>query len=526
LAAIALVVITTIGLLGMGSEVSITSSNKLLSISLNSIEVYAQTQFEQLGANGYAKIEPSGTQVRGNKVVIRVDLYLNPDDAYYDKTHVYVIDENSPDFLAGYLGKVDKDGIPRDEADYQKWIDGLPRIWQDNPFHTHFLNFSPDATDAEIKVEIERTLDYFYSFHKACWDAGVEFIEEWKRIPIREGTIRAPFVAGSLADKVSSEAKVEDIKGRLPEFDIAKSTTGEFVLPTGHQTIDIGSAAIDRAATFGGYYTFLNLNNPANADGSLDTIEIWAATNLTYTYIGTVFLVSGTTYECRDFENIGNVTAGSKQTFSGLDCDVVTGDFMANRHGNTGTIEKDSTGFAGIRYTSATNYIDTIGEQGNYSTLLDGDAISLYGTGAEAFTGSLTNDPNTKAFGIVAASSTYYADGSAPSNPVGDGDCTFTITNDGASTEDIDMKISDFTGGVGWNIVAGAPGSNEVRITAYYSGQNPASGLVLANTDAEFYDALAASATIKWDFKFETGSSFTDGVAKSATLTLTAVAED
>ena len=87
------------------------------------------------------------------------------------------------------------------------------------------------------------------------------------------------------------------------------------------------------------------------------------------------------------------------------------------------------------------------------------------------------------------------------------------------------MEISDFTGGTGWNIVAASPGANEVKVTAYYSGQNPASGLVLANTDAEFYDGLAASAHIHWDFSVLTGTSWTDGVAKSSTITITARAE-
>ena len=138
----------------------------------------------------------------------------------------------------------------------------------------------------------------------------------------------------------------------------------------------------------------------------------------------------------------------------------------------------------------------------------------------------ISNTPTSKAFSIVAASSTYYAFGSAPSNPLQDSEATFTVTNNGAVTIDLDMKLADCTGGVGWNIASGSPGANEIRVTAYWSGQNPASGLVLANTDAEFYDALAASGTKKWDFKLETGSSFTDGVAKSCILTLTATAED
>lgn len=145
--------------------------------------------------------------------------------------------------------------------------------------------------------------------------------------------------------------------------------------------------------------------------------------------------------------------------------------------------------------------------------------------GGEEAIYNISNTPSTKGFGIVVVGTSYYAYGSAPSNPVQDGECIFTITNNGAAC-DLDMKISDFTGGVGWNIVSVAPGSDEARITVYYSGQNPTNGLVLSNTDAEFYDGLASSSTIKWDFKIETGSSFGDGVEKTATITITAVAED
>jgi len=108
---------------------------------------------------------------------------------------------------------------------------------------------------------------------------------------------------------------------------------------------------------------------------------------------------------------------------------------------------------------------------------------------------------------------------------VSDSDCTFTITNNATNAIDLDMKMADFTGGVGWNI--GAPGENQCRITAYYSGQDiSGGGLVLTNADQEFRDALAGSATLMWDFKFETPTSVTDGVAKSGTLTITAVVED
>lgn len=139
---------------------------------------------------------------------------------------------------------------------------------------------------------------------------------------------------------------------------------------------------------------------------------------------------------------------------------------------------------------------------------------------------SIGVSPTTENLGVLANSSSYYAYGSTPSNPIVDGECTFTITNSGSTAFDVDISITDFTGGTTWNIVSGAPSSNEVRVTAYYSGQNPSSGLVLSNTPTEFYDGLAASGTIKWDFKIETGILSSEANQHTATITLVAVVED
>jgi hypothetical protein len=177
---------------------------------------------------------------------------------------------------------------------------------------------------------------------------------------------------------------------------------------------------------------------------------------------------------------------------------------------------------AGTTY-SWINAVPVMTDETHYEWI-NGRPYIIFSATTSAPSYDIANDPSTKGFGMVLASTTYYAKGSAPSNPVGDGDCTFTITNNGDDC-DLDMKIGDFTGGVGWNIVAGAPGADEVRLTAYYAGQNPAAGLVLANGDAEFYDHFVAAATLKWDFKFETGT-FTDPEPKQGLITITAVVED
>lgn len=122
----------------------------------------------------------------------------------------------------------------------------------------------------------------------------------------------------------------------------------------------------------------------------------------------------------------------------------------------------------------------------------------------------ISNTPSSKVFGIVAASTAYYAKGAPPNNPVQDGDCTFNITNSSGFAVDLAMNCTDATGGIGWNLVSTSPSTDEFRITAYYVGQNPAAGLVLTNSDQSFYSSLANSATLLWDFKLDTGDDYAD----------------
>jgi hypothetical protein len=140
---------------------------------------------------------------------------------------------------------------------------------------------------------------------------------------------------------------------------------------------------------------------------------------------------------------------------------------------------------------------------------------------------ALTNDSGNWTIGTVVENTTYYftADTLIPAEPLVDGDMVGTITNTGSVAEDIDVKCADFTGGVGWNISADdSPGADEASVRAGITGMaNRAAMIQVINTDTELKDNLAASGTIMWCAELETGT-FTDGVAKSGTLTLTASA--
>jgi len=327
----------------------------------------------------YARIEPSGCGIHKNKAKLRLDFFMNPDDPYYDKHHVYV-----PVIPGeGYPGKVDKYGNPKDQADFNAWIASLPHIWQNNPFHSHFIYPDKGVTDESIKQEIERVLDYFYSFHKACWDVNKEFIDEWKKVPSRAGDIRCPFVKGDPKDQLANEARVTDILARADEFQVASAVREDFKLPEGKGTIDVGSEPDDHTGVWDNSDTIITKINPANASGTIDTIRTWFSSSSTTFRVGFFYPTNGNTLKCRDSATIGNVSSGSEQTFSGLSISVETNDYIGCYYSD-GYLEYESGVTAGKWYTDG-EYIDQ-NDETTYTSSSYG-TLSLYGTGTEGGAG-------------------------------------------------------------------------------------------------------------------------------------------
>ena len=176
----------------------------------------------------------------------------------------------------------------------------------------------------------------------------------------------------------------------------------------------------------------------------------------------------------------------------------------------TGAFSKSMTGLTpGQKYyvkAYATNSAGTgYGGQVDFSTLAD-----------------ISNAPSSKAFGNVSENTSYWSKGSAPSWPLDDAECYFTVTNNSSGAISITIKATNFIGGNGWTLTSGTPGSATVRMKAGKSGDaNEAAMVTLTTGEQSFISALAGSATKKWEIKMETGT-FTDGVLKSSTVTLTA----
>lgn len=140
--------------------------------------------------------------------------------------------------------------------------------------------------------------------------------------------------------------------------------------------IDVGPPAIDGNGTGTATYTTISRGNPANASGKINTAEVWANTNLSDFKYGMFYEDGGAgRYTCRASQTIGSVTAGSKQTFSGLDCDVQTGDLIG-AYWSAGSMERQVPG-SGI-WAEA---YDKFGvAQQLYNSYSDQD-YSLYATG-------------------------------------------------------------------------------------------------------------------------------------------------
>lgn len=92
------------------------------------------------------KVEESGCCVRKGMVQVRFGFYLEPADARYEEHHIQV-PIIPPE---GYPGEVDAEGNPTDWETYNAWLESLPKKWQNNPFHNHFIYVEPDITDGEI----------------------------------------------------------------------------------------------------------------------------------------------------------------------------------------------------------------------------------------------------------------------------------------------------------------------------------------------------------------------------------------
>ncbi|KKL44896.1 hypothetical protein LCGC14_2361090 [marine sediment metagenome] len=151
--------------------------------------------------------------------------------------------------------------------------------------------------------------------------------------------------------------------------------------------IDIGLEAIDRSAVFNiAQYTVVGKDNPANDTGTITDVDIWLSVGATNdVWFGTFSEGAANVLTCRDSESVGNVAAGSKQSFSGLDIDVVTGDYLGTyAKTSSAGIERAASGFADV-WTYLGEKIDPA-DSATFAVNAD-DGVSLFGTGSSVWAG-------------------------------------------------------------------------------------------------------------------------------------------
>ena len=126
---------------------------------------------------------------------------------------------------------------------------------------------------------------------------------------------------------------------------------------------------------------------------------------------------------------------------------------------------------------------------------------------------AITVSPTTYDFTVVAASGT-------PSTTAG----YFTITNSSSVATTISIWAVAFTGGVGWTLnTTGAPGADQAGMYAgIVSGSFPIT--ITTSPGAALKTSLAATTNQTWHLKLMAPTSFSDGVQKSTTITLSSAA--
>jgi len=357
-------------------EVSIDTGG-LLSISLGQ---RASAQ-EPVSTNGmaYAEINKSGCVVRKGNCQIRLDFYLESEDVRYHDTYIETVDTTSAEYLAGYPGKVDKQGNPVDQEDYDHWWDSLPKEWVNTPFHSHFVYLPATFTEADIKAQIDIHLGNFYKAFQDRWDE----VQGGMRHGWATETRKRPTDYSKTEDASAYDARVSVCQAAIDSLtEFQYKPEGEIKGQSYPSTdIDIGPGATVRTGNLAlNSYTYITLGNPANDTGTIDYFEIYTGDALVAVKLGT-FYGSGTTWTNRDYETLGDVV-GTPDTFSGLDCDVSTNDVLGiYGTGTPGDLRQSSTGGSGRLYKAGDQF--GTGEQTGYTLSANYD-LSLYGTGETA----------------------------------------------------------------------------------------------------------------------------------------------
>lgn len=331
---------------------------------------------------------PTGTHVKQNIktddkfLKVRIDFFPEETEKTYQLHYVYV-----PVFPeTGYPGKVDKEGNPIDQNAYNMWVASLPHIWKLNPAICCFFTVPENIQEADFLHELDvrfkpddiATMDNFMILPDSA-----HYASAFNKTRLK-----------LTSDKIFT-SDIEDLKStinqRFASIQELKPSSG-ISLDIQPQSIDVGTEAINRGST-GSSDIYVTPLNPVNADGTINTIEIWLSTSATGVEVGMVSM-NGNDATTRDYFVWGNVASGSKQTasapddFTALSC--ITGDFIGYSNDGTGVMERDYSG-DNLWYITSGTAISDLSSTTMSNTDPTDYTISLYGTGTESGGGGWTN---------------------------------------------------------------------------------------------------------------------------------------
>ena len=488
-------------------QISVKPGGGMLSVTLSN-KVYAQ---DELGGDYDIVFNPTGTHFTDftskddqGQLKIRLDFYPKEGTKAYEIHYVYMPIEPLPP----YPGKLDIDGYPIDLKEYELWYDSLPHEWRLNPALCLFVKIDRLTTVLDLESYILTT---FTPEMLATIDDVIVQEDSAHLISPLLKDLNVIDEAYSIGDKLTI---IDDTNTKFEDFFVSGEVSGDpFEIQP--KSIDIGPGATNRGGFAGSGYTRIDLNNPANADGTVDTWELWFATSGVNVECATFFVVLDDNYSTRDNETIGSVTSGSKQTFSGLSNDVVTGDYCG-AYWTSGFIERDTSGGTAVWEMNGDLIPCTDEDFDLYGTSY---AISIYGTGTES-----GGDPDISVlpvsydFGVVAESTTPYT-----------ATDYFTITNDSTMQTDqtISVTTATWSGGVTWtHSDTATAGSDTAGLKSNRGGTWGVSDVIVKyDTPNYIYENCAASTGYDFGLKLISPTAFSDGVEKEIVVRVTATAD-
>lgn len=433
-----------------------------------------------------AKIVPSEIGIDKGLLKVTLDFYFGPGSTTYESMYIDVLDGPPPKDLTG------------DEL--AAWYKTAPKHKELTSALKHSIVIDPylpiqdtlAAINAVFTDDVLVTIDDILSRPESIHLIS-PYMADKKRLTSK------PVNAG---DELNATVGIKTLlTTALPDNKLIDRIASGVAVAVAPHSITMGTVPAN-FSSYGNYnYTQINFNNAANADGTIDTYQVWMSYDTTTFRAGTLYNSAGSTWVTRDSDPTQRSwTAGATRTQTGLDIAVVTGDYPGF-YMTDGQIEGQSTGGSGRKYFSGER-IDPA-DSASY-TSESGWQYSLYMTGTEPSAGAnITSTPHTVSLGSLWESVVTWLIGAEPGWPLTSGNSTITVANYSGYTVNVTANIT-ITGG-SLSITNSTPGLNQIRVTAYKVGDNSTDNITLTGTQQAFITNLADSDNIGVELKIQAG---------------------